>query len=139
MSGLIKQRVEVDQVFESRDALLALAKASGGHVRQLMQIMRSACLSAISEGRTQVTDEDASYAIKQEQFEFERLIPRNHYRVLAQVCLTKDISEEELGPAMLFNTSVLEYNGTQRWNYVNPVVKYSDAFQKAIKAIQAGQ
>jgi histone H3/H4/energy-coupling factor transporter ATP-binding protein EcfA2 len=138
MNGLIEQRVEVDQVFESRDALLALAKASGGHVRQLMQTMRNACLSAISEGRTQVTDEDASYAIKQEQFEFERLIPRNHYRVLAQVCLTKDISEEELGPAMLFNTSVLEYNGTQRWNYVNPVVKYSDAFQKALQAIQSG-
>jgi energy-coupling factor transporter ATP-binding protein EcfA2 len=139
MNGLIEQRVEVDQVFESRDALLALAKASGGHVRQLMQTMRNACLSAISEGRTQVTDEDASYAIKQEQFEFERLIPRNHYRVLAQVCLTKDISEEELGPAMLFNTSVLEYNGTQRWNYVNPVVKYSDAFQKALQSIQSGQ
>ncbi len=139
MNGLIEQRVEVDQVFESRDALLALAKASGGHVRQLMQTMRNACLSAISEGRTQVTDEDVSYAIKQEQFEFERLIPRNHYRVLAQVCLTKDISEEELGPAMLFNTSVLEYNGTQRWNYVNPVVKYSDAFQKALQAIQSGQ
>ncbi len=86
-----------------------------------------------------MTSEDAMYAIKQEQFDFERLIPRDHYRVLAQVCLTKDISEEDLGSEMLFNTSVLEYNGTQRWNYVNPVVKYSDAFKKALKAVQAGQ
>jgi Cdc6-like AAA superfamily ATPase len=139
MGSLIERRVEVERIFESPDVLTALAKASGGHVRQLMQMMRNACLSAMSEERTQVTAEDASYAIKQEQFDFERLIPRDHYRVLAQVCLTKDISEEELGPAMLFNTSVLEYNGTQRWNYVNPVVKYSDAFQKALKAIQAGQ
>ncbi len=139
MSSLIERRVEVDLIFESRDVLLALAKASGGHVRQLMQMMRNACLSAMSEERTQVTLEDASYAIKQEQFDFERLIPRDHYRVLAQVCLTKDIFEEELGPAMLFNTSVLEYNGTQRWNYVNPVVKDSDAFQKALQAIESGQ
>jgi Cdc6-like AAA superfamily ATPase len=139
MCSLIEQRVEIGRIFESPDVLTALAKASGGHVRQLMQIMRNACLSAMSEERTQVTTEDATYAIKQEQFDFERLIPRDHYRVLAQVCLTKDISEEELGPKMLFNTSVLEYNGTQRWNYVNPVVKFSDAFQKALKSIQAGQ
>jgi hypothetical protein len=34
---------------------------------------------------------------------------------------------------MLFNTSVLEYNGDRRWNYVAPVVKQSDAFRKALK------
>jgi energy-coupling factor transporter ATP-binding protein EcfA2 len=138
MSDLIEQRVEVG-VFESKDVLLVLAKASGGHVRQLMQMMRNACLAAISEEHTQISHEDAAYAIKQEQFDFERIIPRERYRILAQVCLSKDCPKDEIGSVLLFNTSVLEYNGTQRWNYVNPVVKYSDAFQKALKAIQADQ
>jgi GTPase SAR1 family protein len=139
VAHLIDRRVDVDRVFESPDALLELAKASGGHVRQLMQMMRNACLSAMGEDRKQVTNADVTDAVKQEQFDFERMMPRTYYRVLAQVCITKDITEEELGPEMLFNTSVLEYNGTQRWNYVNPVVKYSDAFQKALKAIQPEQ
>jgi energy-coupling factor transporter ATP-binding protein EcfA2 len=138
MANLIEQRVNVDAVFESRDALRKLTVASGGHVRQLMQLMRNACLSALSEGREQLTVEDAIYAAKQEQFEFERLIPKEHYRVLAQVCLTKDISEEALGPAMLYNTSVLEYNGLRRWNYVNPVVKESNAFLKALQVAPDG-
>ncbi|MGF1603637.1 MAG: hypothetical protein ACFCU8_16755 [Thermosynechococcaceae cyanobacterium] len=39
---------------------------------------------------------------------------------------------------MLYNTSVLEYNGLRRWNYVNPVVKESEAFLKALKVAQDG-
>jgi len=37
---------------------------------------------------------------------------------------------------MMFNLSVLEYNGNTRWNYPNPVVKQSDAFQAALRAAQ---
>jgi len=36
----------------------------------------------------------------------------------------------------MFNLSVLEYNGNTRWNYPNPVVKQSDAFQAALRAAQ---
>jgi Cdc6-like AAA superfamily ATPase len=136
MASLIKQRVDED-IFETQEALISLARASGGHVRQLMQMMRKSCLSAMAEEREKVSAEDVDYAIKQEQFDFERLMPREYYQVLAKVCLTKDITEEELGSEMLYNTSVLEYNGTQRWNYVNPVVKYSDAFQKALADAQS--
>lgn len=138
MASLIEQRVNIEAVFESRDVLLKLAAASGGHVRQLMQLMRNACLSALADDRGQITLEDAIYSAEQEQYEFERLIPKEHYQILAQVCLTKDISEEALGPAMLYNTSVFEYAAPQRWNYVNPVVKKSNAFLKALKVAQNG-
>lgn len=138
MASLIEQRVHVEAVFESREVLRQITAASGGHVRQLMQLMRNACLSALAEDREQITLEDATYAANQEQFEFERLIPKEHYKILAQVCLTKDISEEELGPAMLYNTSVFEYADPQRWNYVNPVVKESNAFLKALKVAKDG-
>lgn len=59
-----------------------------------------------------------------------------HYTILARVCIDKDIAKEEIGQNLLFNLSVLEYNGSSRWNYVNPLVKQSYAFQQALRSIQ---
>lgn len=137
VASLIDQRVEVDAVFESRQQLLELAKASGGHVRQLMQITARAFLTAATRHHNKVTADDVIYAIKQEQFNFERIIPTQHYSALAQVCLTKDVTKDEIGRMMLFNISVFEYNGDNRWNYINPVVKQINAFQKALAAAKA--
>ena len=133
MASLIERRVEVDKIFESREELLELAKASGGHVRQLMQMMQTACLTASTNEHDKINTEDVIYAIKQEQFNFERFIPQSHYPVLAEVCLTKNITKDDVGQLMLFNTSVLEYNGKNRWNYPNPVVKQSEEFKKALR------
>jgi len=136
IASIIEHRVDTEAVFDSREQVLDLAKASGGHVRQLMQMTAKACLTAATRGHQKVTTDDVTYAVKQEQFNFERIIPQNHYPVLAQVCLTKDIEKDETGQLMLFNTSVLEYNGTNRWNYINPVLKQSNAFQDALKLAQ---
>ena len=133
MASLIERRVEADKIFESREQLLELAKASGGHVRQLMQMMQTACLTASTNEHDKINAEDVIYAIKQEQFNFERFIPQSHYPVLAEVCLTKNITKDDVGQLMLFNTSVLEYNGKNRWNYPNPVVKQSEEFKKALR------
>jgi Cdc6-like AAA superfamily ATPase len=133
MASLIERRVEVDQIFESREQLREVAKASGGHVRQLIQIMRTASITARGRGHDKIMAEDVTYAIKQEQFNFERIIPQNHYPLLAQVCLTKNINKDEISELMLFNLSVLEYNGKNRWNYPNPVVKQNEEFQKALR------
>ena len=123
-------------MFETRQHLLDLTKASGGHIRQLMQLMRIACQTASTRGHDKIVDEDVTYAVKQIQFDFERFIPQEHYPVLAQVCLSKNIPKDDVGQLMMFNLSVLEYNGNNRWNYPNPVVKQSDAFQAALRAAQ---
>jgi energy-coupling factor transporter ATP-binding protein EcfA2 len=133
LAHLVAQRVDTQAVFES-DALVAkLVGASGGHVRLLMQMTANACLTAASEGHVKVQAEDVDYVIKQEQFNFERIVPAEHYPLLVQVCYNKQVEQDENGQKMLFNTSVLEYNGDRRWNYIAPVVKQSDAFQKALK------
>jgi Cdc6-like AAA superfamily ATPase len=135
IASLVEKRVNIDAVFNSRAELLELAKASGGHVRQLMQMMRSACLTASTKKHPKILAEDVIYAIKQQQFSFERFIPNDHYPLLAQVCINKDVSKDDIGQLMLFNTSVLEYNGDNRWNYPNPVVKQNEFFQKALAEI----
>ncbi|MEH1874853.1 P-loop NTPase fold protein [Nostoc sp.] len=139
IASVIEKRVDIDAVFESRQELLDLAKASGGHVRQLMQMIQTACLTASTRKHPKIIAEDIIYAVKQQQFSFERFIPEEHYAFLAQVCITKNVSKDDIGQLMLFNTSVLEYNGDKRWNYPNPVVKQNEFFQKAIKSALAAQ
>ncbi len=136
IAGVVEGRVNIDAVFESRDQLLELAKASGGHVRQLMQMMRTACQTAATRQHPKILAEDVMYAIKQQQFGFERFIPEEHYPLLAKVCLSKNVMKDEVGQKMLFNTSVLEYNGTDRWNYPNPMVKRSALFQQALNDVR---
>jgi energy-coupling factor transporter ATP-binding protein EcfA2 len=136
VASLIEHRVKVDDIFESDDRLLDLIKASGGHVRQLMQMMRTAIISASSAGRTKIEAEDVTAATKQVQFDFERIIPDEHYPILVKVYLSKEISKNEMGQMVMFNTSALEYNGNERWNYINPVVKEIEGFQKALKDAQ---
>ena len=137
VAGLIEKRVDINAVFESRQDLLELAKASGGHVRQLMQMMRTACLTASSQGHSKIKAEDVIYAIKQEQFSFERFLRQEYYPILAKVCLNKDIDKDETGQLLMFNTSALEYNGSDRWNYINPLIQRIDAFQKALEEEQS--
>lgn len=132
---IIEQRVVVEAVFESQEPLMELVKASGGHVRQLMQMTRLACQTAQTRQHAKIQLEDAVYAIKQEQFSFERFIPENHYPLLAKVCTSKNVTKDDVGQLMLFNTSVLEYNGTDRWNYPNPVVMQSELFRTALRGL----
>jgi energy-coupling factor transporter ATP-binding protein EcfA2 len=139
IARVVEGRVNVEAVFESREQLLELARASGGHVRQLMQMMRSACQTAETRKHAKIQAEDVTYAINQQQFNFERFLPEEHYRLLAQVCLSKNVSKDDTGQLMLFNTSVLEYNGIDRWNYPNPVVKRSAFFKQALEDVRSAE
>jgi energy-coupling factor transporter ATP-binding protein EcfA2 len=139
VASVVEGRVNVEEVFESREQLLELAKASGGHVRQLMQMMRTACQTAATRQHAKILAEDVVYAINQQQFGFERFIPEDHYPLLAKVCLSKNVTKDEVGQKMLFNTSVLEYNGIDRWNYPNPVVKRSAFFKQALEDVRSAE
>jgi energy-coupling factor transporter ATP-binding protein EcfA2 len=132
LTEIVAKRVDLEQLFESPQEVRSLVEASGGHVRQLMQMVRSACQTASTRKHAKIQAEDVLYAVKQQQFNFERFIPDEHYPLLAKVCLTKNISKDETGQLMLFNTSVLEYNGLDRWNYPNPAVQQSELFQTAL-------
>lgn len=130
---LLAKRVEVDTLFDSRETLLDLVKLSGGHVRQLMQLMRQTCLLARG---AHITAEDVARAAAKERNNFERFIPRGHYPVLAEVCRTKAMPAEPEAEAMmqsmLFNITVLEYEERDRWLYVNPLVRQIDALQQLL-------
>lgn len=135
LAQIIQKRVDTVALFESSQELLDLVKASGGHVRQLMQMMRNACRTASTRKHSKIQADDVLYATKQQQFGFERFVPDDHYPLLAKVCMTKNITKDEPGQLMLFNTSVLEYNGLDRWNYPNPAVLQSELFKAALQEL----
>jgi len=137
MASVIEKRVNVDDVFESRDLLLELAKGSGGHLRHLMQLMRDSCTHAIGKGYSKIQDENIRYAIKQLQFRFERAIRREYYPELAQIAITKETTDDVIGQELLFSTAALEYNGNRRWVYPHPAIRQSEIFQRAVKDAQS--
>jgi hypothetical protein len=139
VAAIIDKRVESDRIFASREQLIELVKASGGHIRQLMQLMQRACLTASGRGHPKIQEEDVDYASKQLQFSFERSLRKKHFQELAYVAMNKGFSddEEDLNVQLLYNTAVLEYNGSDRWNYPNPLLLRSNAFKKALDTLQS--
>jgi hypothetical protein len=141
VAQIIEKRVNVDRIFASRDELLALVRASGGHIRQLMQLMQRSCLTASGRGHGKIEAEDVEYDIKQLQFSFERSTPKPYFEELAYVARHQEFSDGDTDAKvqMLYNTAVLEYNGSDRWNYPNPLLMRSRAFRKAIASSEVAE
>jgi hypothetical protein len=117
VASLSEQRVDVSAIFADRQQLLDLVKARGRHVRQLIQVTRSACRTAITRKHSKVLAENVTYALKQQQFDFEKSTPEpEYYTKLPEVGIEKEITKDERGENLLFNLSVLKYNGNSRWN-----------------------
>ena len=135
--SLSEQRVDVSAIFADRQQLLDWVKARGGHVRQLIQVTRSACRTGITRKHSKIWAKNVTYALKQQQFDLEKSTPGSeYYTKLPEVGIEKEITKDERGQNLLFNLSVLEYNGNSRWNYVNPLVKQSYGFQQVLESIQ---
>ena len=136
--SLSNRRVDVSAIFADRQQLLDLVKATAGNVRQWMQVSRSAGHTAITCQHSKNLAENVTYALKQQQFDLEKSTPDpEYYTKLPEVGIEKEITKDERGQNLLFNVSLLKYNGNSRWNYVNPLVKQSYAFKQALESIQA--
>lgn len=139
VAQIIEKRVKVSRIFASDGELLELVKASGGHIRQLMQLMQRACLTANGRGHSKIQAEDVDYAIKQLQFSFERSISKKYFAELAYLAVNKEFSDgdDDIRVQLLYSTAVLEYNGSDRWNYPNPLLMRSHAFTRAIANLES--
>src|SRR4028119_1401854 len=107
--SLSDRRVDVSAIFADRPQLLDSVIASGGHVRLLIKVTRSAGYTAITRKHSKNLAENVTYALKQQQFDFEKSTPGpEYYTKLPEVGLDKDITKDEIGQNLLFNLSVLE-------------------------------
>lgn len=143
LKSILQKRLgthRLDEVF-SPDALDFLLTYSGGHIRNLMTFVQSACAYADA---IPIPVEAAHRAIQQTVRAYSTAIPETHWQKLAEL----DRSEAQQIPngdndylAMLENLSVLEYiNGGEEhnaftpaepWYAVNPIVRELQKFKAA--------
>lgn len=145
MVRLIAARADLDAVFDAREITKLLAEASGGSVRDLLRLLNDAQLEARTDDKERIDTASAEAAIKNMRIDFERLLlpieayfpilRRRHEAKVSWQLPDKPLdaaavkSEKEFFSQLLFNGTVLEYNGDCNWYDVHPIVQRIEAFR----------
>ena len=135
LRDMLGARFDLDELC-TPEAVDYLCQASGGHPRDLMILARQACEYAPRAIWPQpITLAVAQRAEADLVADYSRMIPEEHYPLLARVYLTKDIRSDEAHELMLYNLTVLEYiNGMPPWHDVHPIVCKLPKFKTALAA-----
>jgi hypothetical protein len=140
--GKFTDRALVPEVFETDALLDSLCLISGGHMRELMQLVqtalnwtdelpirRQAMLRAFAKGRE----------------DYRNAVDEVDWAKLAEVAQTKRIPNDDDYRELLFNRCVLEYRLVQeteddfqtlRWHDVHPLIQKLDPFVQAVERHQ---
>jgi AAA ATPase domain len=129
-------------VFDSVETLNHLCLMSGGHVRNLMQIIREA-LNWIDE--LPITAEAAQRAIEVKRETYLFGIQDHQWEILAKISLQRHADNNEQCLRLLFNRCLLEYRyydksgRLKRWCNVHPLVEGIEQFQQALEKMRQSQ
>jgi hypothetical protein len=134
MRDMVRRRFEVatvgmDAAFDAPSTLDDLCRMSGGHVRNLLILLRSACdwLDDLP-----ITQDAVGEAVQGLCNDFERaLSDPEFFKVLHQIEQSKDLPGSAHDQMLLYNLSVLEYSDENPRYAVNPAVRTLDKFKKA--------
>ncbi len=131
---MLARRIDIPTLFTA-DAIDYVCRASGGHPRDLMQIVIYACRYAPRDRWPQPFDLRVIKRAKAESAQaYSRAIPESHYPLLAGVHLRHTVENDNEHQQMLYNLSVLEYfNGPSFWHDVHPAVRRLPKFQEALE------
>jgi len=129
---IVEKRINVGKLFGDPKPVETLIAHSGGSVRQLIRLLREAVLSSQArhiETLDAKSIEDAAQALR---LDFERILGLEDYKRLAEISISKRIQKDEDHMRSLSNLAVLEYNGTDLWHDVNPLIESINAFKEAL-------
>ena len=147
---MIKKRlnpsgVTIDETFET-EALAHLIKFSGGNIRYLIRFIQE---SSISVDELPIDLRAARLSVKETINSFARTVRESHWEMLARLENSDDQQIENGNDdyaVMLRNLSILEYiNGNEVedendvWFAVNPCIRKTIKFQKALENLQSQQ
>lgn len=121
-------------IFETEEILERLCLASGGHVRELMLLVKEALnyTEAFPIGVKAV-----QRAISTTRDTYRRTVERGQWSTLAQVAQVKRIENDDIHRSLLFNRCILEYRyfddegNMQCWYDAHPLIKTLPEFQSA--------
>lgn len=132
MRTIVHQRlaaaeVPQERLLDSPDTLDYVCRMSGGHIRNLLILIRSACTIA---GVLPLTRAVVELAVQGLSNDFERALNRpEFFKVLKQIDQTRDLPGSVHDQLLLYNLSVLEYLNGEVWYVVNPAVQALEKFK----------
>ena len=123
------------EVFDSPDTLQHLCLMSGGHVRNLLLLIRAAIVYAT---KLPISATAVQRAIAQARDTYRRTVENDQWSILAEASRSHRIVNEDEHRSLLFNRCLLEYRyyddreELQRWCDVHPLIKGIQESQEAL-------
>ena len=134
----VKPEMSIVDMFEAQEGLQQLCLMSGGHVRNLLLLMKE----AIKYSDTlPIRNRALQRSISEARNTYRNTVYHNEWEALARVYQTKQIENQELYRNLLFQRCVLEYryinaeDEIQCWYDIHPLIKGIKEFQNAYTAM----
>jgi hypothetical protein len=132
------RRLDVDSIYK-KGVIEFLAAKSGGMLRDFIRLLGYTIELAQAKGaEIPIEQKLAEQAFRRLVNEYGRMVPDEHFELLARVARRKRAPNDDKHQAMLYNLSVLEYMNGDRWCDVHPAVRelpeFKDAFERERKA-----
>jgi hypothetical protein len=128
---LLDRRVNLAAVFEDVDACLyAIARHSGGRLRDLLEIARGAC-EQVDSGKVTVSIIE-SVARKIAGYRAALLGPDDRERLI-NVAINKEVPNDKEHGYLLLHSMVLQYDGVPWWD-IHPLLLLIPKFASGVKS-----
>jgi hypothetical protein len=133
-------RLNVPPVFDSPQTLKQLCLMSGGHVRNLMQLIQKAIDWTDS---LPITAKAARRAIEETRETYQKTVQEHQWEILARACYLKQADNNEEHLRLLLNRCLLEYRyyddneSLNIWCNVHPLIEGIPKFQDALAKVRS--
>jgi len=132
VSGTLKRRITVEQLFENPDDAALLVKMSGGCMRDLMHLVTLSYEMSEDDTLTRAAVQDA---IRELRATHVRELSTDEYERLGEIAARKSIPRDELTNRLLYFRWALEYYDDSLdgkiWLDVHPLIVEIPEFQDA--------
>jgi len=139
LTGAIPE-LDTPPVFDSPETLKQLCLMSGGHLRNLMQLIQKA-IDWTDE--LPITEKAAKRAMEEARETFQKTIQEDQWEILARACNLQQADNDEEHLRLLLNRSLLEYryydenDKLKIWCNVHPLIAEIKKFQDALKQVKS--
>lgn len=128
LQEVVRRRVQIESIFSSTAVVTQLIEAGGGSVRDLLRLVRYACVKS----DTVIDRQQAESVILRLMREYDRLVKDEDLALLAKIHATRQVSGDEASGRLLQHRLVLEYVNDKRWADLHPAVLFSPRVQKIL-------
>ena len=136
LCDVAKKRIDMKTLFEE-GVVDYLAEECGGMLRDFIRLLAYAIEMAQARGvKTPINQKLAEQAFRRLVNEYGRMVPDEHFELLAKVAKYKKARNDAQHQSMLYNLSVLEYMNGNRWCDVHPAIRELSEFKDAFKQIE---